>query len=322
MSILLAATVFGCTTAVPGKLVTAGADTASDSGGQRADTAADPGEESGDTGPGGDSGGGGDSAESGADSAVRAWVRVLSPESGATVPNPVTFRTEGEGVDTLALSADGWPMVSWSPAEDGWSATYTFSGTGVPREVLLEGFDAGGAVVASHSLTITVEPDEVSLDVPYFYQYDNRYEPGATCGITSTAMAVDWWFPGQVTPDQLYVDYGKAQGQSPGGIEAIYEAEGLYGASTYTGTRDRIRAHLDLGRPVVAHGWWTGSGHVVTIVGYTDADWIVNDPAGDWYECYGCGQADHVRYPMGGDWDEAMGADGDLWYSVSDVGPI
>ena len=318
MLLLLTCAFFGCTTAVPGKLVSAGADTGGggDSGADSADTGD---RESSDSGGSGDSGEPDDSA---ADSGDGPWVRVLSPADGATVANPVTFATEGAGVASLALSADGWPMTSWTPAEDGWSATYTFSGTGVPRVVLLEGFDEGGALVASDSLTITVEPEGVSLDVPYFYQYDNRYEPGATCGITSTAMAVDWWFPGQVTPDQLYVDYGKAQGQSPPGIEGIYEAEGLYGASTYTGTRDRIRAHLDLGRPVVAHGWWTGSGHVVAIVGYDDQDWIVNDPAGDWYHCYGCGEADHVRYPIGGDWDEAMGADGDLWYSVSDVEPI
>jgi uncharacterized protein YvpB len=159
----------------------------------------------------------------------------------------------------------------------------------------------------------------VDLDVPYFYQYDNRYEPGSTCGVTSTAMALNWWLPGHTTPDELYQAYGKSQAQSPSGIAAIYRAEGLSAASTTTGTRAEIRAHLDAGRPVVVHGWWTSAGHIAVIVGYDDADWIVNDPAGDWYTCYGCGEADHVRYPLGGAWDAEMSVDGDVWFSVSDT---
>ena len=65
------------------------------------------------------------------------------------------------------------------------------------------------------------------------------------------------------------------------------------------------------------HGYWTGSGHITVIVGYDETDWLVNDPAGDWYTCYGCGYADHVRYPMGGRWDDLMSWDGDIWFTAS-----
>ncbi len=252
-------------------------------------------------------------------------VEFLSPADGATVQNPVTFRLEGSGIDTLVLSADGWEMERWRPAVDGWEVSYAFSGTGYAREVQVDGLDSGGQIVATDTLTITPQPDPadgVSLDVPYFYQYDNRYEPGATCGITSTAMAINWWRANRVTPDALYLDYGKAQGQSPSGIAQIYQWEGLYADWTVTGTRAQIRAHLDAGRPVVAHGYWTGSGHVTAIVGYDGDDWIVNDPAGDWYNCYGCGTADHVRYPIGGSWDDELSVDGDIWFSVSDLQPF
>lgn len=254
-----------------------------------------------------------------------ASVSFLSPADGASVENPVTFQLQGAGVDTLVLSADGWEMARWRPDEAGWSVDYTFSGTGYARDVRVDALDPAGITVASDTLTLTPLPAPgagVSLDVPYFYQYDNRYEPGSTCGITSTAMAIGWWLPGRVTPDDLYLDYGKAQGQSPSGIAQIYRWEGLYADSTTTGTRAQIRAHLDAGRPVVAHGYWTGSGHVVAIVGYDDQDWIVNDPAGDWYTCYGCGAADHVRYPRGGSWDAELSVDGDVWFSVSDVAPL
>lgn len=271
-----------------------------------------------------DSGGTDSATDSAVDSGgtVTPWVRFLSPTDGATVSNPVVWTFEGEGVARLSLSADGYDLATWDPAADGWSAVYTFNGVGYAREVVIEGLDSTGSVVTSDTRSLTVEAPGVSLDVPYFYQYDNRYEPSSTCGITSTAMAIDWWRPGQVTPDSLYVDYGKSQGQSPAGIAGIYAGEGLYGMSTTSGTRAQVRQHLDAGRPVVAHGWWTGSGHVTVIVGYDEDDWIVNDPAGDWYTCYGCGPADHVRYPIGGGWDDAMSVDGDLWFSVSDVSPF
>jgi hypothetical protein len=252
------------------------------------------------------------------------WVGFTAPQDGATVSNPVTFQISGEGISTLSLSADGWPMASWEPAQDGWSVSYTFSGTGYERVVLLEGLDEDGDVLASAELRLTVEADEdgVSLAVPYFYQYDNTHEPGATCGLTSTAMALGWWSGQPKTPDELYETYGKELAQSPSGIASIYASEGLHGRSTLTGTRAQIRTHLDAGRPVVAHGYWTGSGHIVTIVGYDDEDWIVNDPAGDWYVCYGCGEADHVRYPIGGSWDDELSVDGDIWFSVSDTDPL
>ena len=93
--------------------------------------------------------------------------------------------------------------------------------------------------------------------------------------------------------------------------------EGLYARHTTGGTRGQIKSHLDAGRPVVVHGYWTGSGHITVIVGYDETDWLVNDPAGDWYTCYGCGYADHVRYPMGGRWDDLMSWDGDIWFTAS-----
>lgn len=243
-------------------------------------------------------------------------VVLVSPDDGATVANPVTFTIAATGVLMVGLDADGYALGDpWDPASST-ELSYTFNGTGYARLVTLSGYDETGAVVATDSVTITVESDGVQLDVPYFYQYDNDYEPGSTCGLTSGAMMVDFWHPDSVTPDSLYAAYGKSQGQSPSGLAELYEAEGLDADWTTSGTRDEIRAHLDAGRPVVTHGWWTSAGHVAIIVGYDDTDWIVNDPAGDWYDCYGCGGGEAVRYAIGGAWDELMSTDGDLWYSV------
>jgi predicted double-glycine peptidase len=126
-----------------------------------------------------------------------------------------------------------------------------------------------------------------------------------------------YWTQQTVDPDTLYRTYGKGQAQSPEGLAQLYAWEGLYSSSGRDATRAELRQHLDAGRPVVVHGDWTGSGHIVVLVGYTETDWIVNDPAGDWYTCYGCGEADHIHYPLGGAWDDAMSWDGDIWYSVA-----
>ena len=236
--------------------------------------------------------------------------------SSDLVENPVQFRVSLTDVAWAELDADGYSLGRVE--EEGESTLeYSFSGTGYARVITLTGYDADGVEVARARRSIEIDPGEVSLDVPYFYQYDNANEPGSTCGITSAAMLVDTFHADSVTPDSLYRTYGKAQGQSPDTLADLYVSEGLSADWTTTGTRAEIRAHLDAGRPVVVHGWWTGSGHVTVIVGYSDTDWIVNDPAGDWYVCYGCGEADHVRYPRDGAWDEEMSVDGDIWYSTA-----
>lgn len=248
-------------------------------------------------------------------------VEIVSPEDGAVVSNPVSFTVHLEGVARAELDADGYAIGDVT-ADGTSSLAYTFSGTGYPRVLTLTGYDDDGAAVATDRITLEVEAEGVDLDVPYFYQYDNAYEPGSTCGITSAAMLIDYWDPSSVTPDGLYRTYGKAQGQSPSGLAQLYAWEGLSSDYGTRGTRAELRAHLDAGRPVVVHGYWTGSGHVAVIVGYTDTDWIVNDPAGDWYTCYGCGPADHIAYPIGGAWDAEMSSDGDIWWSTAADAPF
>jgi len=259
--------------------------------------------------------------------AVDPQVSILSPGDGETVENPVTFEVGAEGVALVRLWADGWPLGdAWDPAASG-SLVYTFTGTDTPRVVTREGLDEDGAVGAADAITLTATDPDVGdprLDVPYFYQYDNRYAPSSTCGVTGGAMLIDyWWGAGFVTPDELYLGYGLSQGQSPEGLEQIYRWEGLYAQSGRRGTRADLRAHLDAGRPVVVHGFWTAAGHISVITGYDADGWWVNDPAGDWYQCYGCGiSGEQVFYPYSGAWDEDMSWDGDIWWSVGDARPF
>ncbi len=256
-------------------------------------------------------------------------VRILSPRDGDTVPNPVTFEVEASEVASVHIQADDWSLGDpWDAASSN-SLTYTFTSTGTPRVVTLEGLDADGAVVVSDSITLTVQNEDTPgsegfREVPYYYQYDNRYEPSATCGLTSAAMLLSSWYgKAFVTPDDLYLAYGKDQGQSPSGLATLYGWEGLYSRSGSGATREDLRAHLDAGRPVVVHGFWTGAGHITVLVGHDGSGWIANDPAGDWYSGYGTGAwGDSVHYPYGGSWDQDLSWDGDIWWSAADTVPF
>jgi hypothetical protein len=82
------------------------------------------------------------------------------PGAGATVENPVAFVLEGEQVDALRLSADGWTMATWRPSEEGWSRTYEFSQLG-ERLIRVDGLSAEGDVVASAQRAVTVVGPQV-----------------------------------------------------------------------------------------------------------------------------------------------------------------
>ena len=245
-----------------------------------------------------------------------AYVSIDAPADGEVVHNPVTFRVSTSGISMVSIAADGWEMHEWSPEIDS-ELTYEFHDTSAPRNVVLTGYDVHGHVLGTDEITISFQgSDDDSLAVPYFYQYDNAYEPGATCGLTSAAMLLNYFDPGSESPDHLYTTYGKGQGQSPGSLEQLYVWEGLYADSTYGGTRSMIEAQIDAGRPVLVHTFLTGAGHIIVITGYDGSGWFVNDPAGDWYQCYGCGvMGEQVHYPFGGGADDALSYDGDIWMS-------
>jgi len=269
-----------------------------------------------------------------ADTGADAKVSIDAPSDGAAVHNPVTFHISAPGVDMVEIAADGWVMHEWSP-QITTEFTYEFNYTAAPRNVVLTGYDTYGHVLGTDEITISFESSgsgdsdpggggnnsgDNPLDVPYFYQYSNAYEPSATCGLTSAAMLINFFYPNAVTPDGLYSAYGKAQGQSPGNLENLYRWEGLYANSTYGGTRQMLKDNIDAGRPVVVHTFLTGSGHVIVITGYDSSGWWVNDPAGDYYQCYGCGiSGEQVHYPFGSASDNALSYDGDIWFSAGDT---
>lgn len=125
--------------------------------------------------------------------------------------------------------------------------------------------------------------------VPWFSQYDNGIDPGGSCQNTSLAMALGLYGV-VVQPDDISRRYGTDLGKSPEGVARIFNAyaseEGIAQRidSHRDGTFEDMKRLLDEGKPVIIHGYFTGSGHVVVVTGYDDTGYFVNDPAGVWSE--------------------------------------
>jgi hypothetical protein len=197
----------------------------------------------------------------------------------------------------------------------------TFNADGSLRGVLRRSFSLPGATPAAATDGRTLAA------TPYRYQYDNVNEPGATCGLTSAAMVLGS-FGFTVSPDQLYARFGLAQGQSPGGLAEVYRSYGLHAASSYAGTFDDLRRHIDAGRPVVVHGDFTASGHIVVVIGYDRDGFIVHDPSGLWsgalrggYPARTATNGRAVRYSLAA-LDRVIGPSGNIWLSVASRTPL
>ncbi|MFO1250947.1 MAG: C39 family peptidase [Inhella sp.] len=127
---------------------------------------------------------------------------------------------------------------------------------------------------------------------PYYNQNANQQEGWRACNITSLAMVLDFYKItdparlGMRTPDYLYKTYGISG--APATMANIFNAEAIKAGSalrdqwTSAGSIGQLRSLVGSGKPVVIHGWFTGSGHIVEVVGWDGANYIVNDPYGVW----------------------------------------
>lgn len=123
---------------------------------------------------------------------------------------------------------------------------------------------------------------------PYFSQLDNRNNPHGSCNVTSVAMCLAYFgIKGDGSQpqleDQMYkrcIDRGWSR-HSPYGLKALVESYGFVDDFTEKGTLADIRKAIDENKPCIVHGYFTRSGHIVTICGYDDQGFIVNDPYGE-----------------------------------------
>jgi uncharacterized protein YvpB len=164
--------------------------------------------------------------------------------------------------------------------------------------------------------------DGVVLKVPYLSQLDNELYPLGSCNTTSIAMALAYFghpirnTQGVQLEDELnqYCDRNGLDRHVPGDLAQIVKAFGYKDDFTPAARWADVKEWIDSGNPCVVHGWFTGSGHIICIIGYNSKGWVVNDPYGEWYSS----GYDTTRSGAGLTYSYEMmqricGTDGDLW---------
>ena len=132
-----------------------------------------------------------------------------------------------------------------------------------------------------------------TLNVPFFPQTDNKYNPHGACNVTSIAMALS--FLGikgdgseKQLEDQLYqwlLKKGLSR-HSPYDLAKLVESKGKKDNFNPIANFTQIKKHIDAGFPVVIHGFFTRSGHIIECHGYNEIGLICHDPYGDWEDGY------------------------------------
>lgn len=168
--------------------------------------------------------------------------------------------------------------------------------------------DSAATSAPGPAATVAI-PGGTDLPVPYLSQLDNRLNPYGSCNVTCVAMCLYYLgYPrqsGTQLEDGLYKtleDLGRSRHDpydlqflinSLPGYKDVFRVDG--------GFRD-IRSSLDAGNPVIVHGYFTSSGHIIVIRGYDEKGFIVNDPYGEWfssgYDNSRSGEALHYSYGL------------------------
>ncbi|USR89666.1 C39 family peptidase [Phormidium yuhuli AB48] len=165
-------------------------------------------------------------------------------------------------------------------------------------------------------------PNQVNLQIPYLSQLDNVNNPHGSCNVTCVAMCLAYlghphlnqW--GDQLEDELYqycLDNGLSR-HSPVDLAKVVRAYGYQDDFQPDAKWGEVKDWLAAGNPIIVHGWFTASGHIIVIRGYNDRGWIVNDPYGEWYEwgydTQRTGEGLTYSYGM---MSRVCGTDGDLW---------
>jgi lysozyme family protein len=135
------------------------------------------------------------------------------------------------------------------------------------------------------------KPDTVQLKVPYLSQLDNETNPHGTCNVTSLSMCMAYYghptrnAQGEQLEDELnrYCNEHGLDRHIPQHLAQVVRDHGYKDDFRDNGKWDDVKKGLQEGKPCVIHGYFTGSGHIITIVGYNQKGWIVHDPYGEWY---------------------------------------
>lgn len=180
----------------------------------------------------------------------------------------------------------------------------------------------------SNSSASNLQPS-IKLNVPFLSQLDNVNNPyGTTSNVTSVAMCMAYFgqpiknAQGKQLEDELFeacVNY-KLDRHSPTDLQQLATIYGYQDTFQFDAKWDDVKRWLSLGKPCITHGWFTRTGHVVTIIGYNEKGWIVNDPYGEWYSTGYDNKASGAGLTYSYDMMRQLcGADGDLWIHYFDA---
>ncbi|MEI2418956.1 C39 family peptidase [Arthrospira platensis SPKY2] len=134
-------------------------------------------------------------------------------------------------------------------------------------------------------------PSEINLNVPFYSQLDNHYNPTGSCNVTSVAMCLSYLGvrPGGVysqLEDELYrymIDRGLSR-HSPYDLAKVVRDYGHKDTFRTDATIEDCKNHLfNKKMPLIIHGYFTSFGHIIVIRGYSDNGFFVNDPYGEWF---------------------------------------
>lgn len=218
----------------------------------------------------------------------------VSPLNGGSYQNGIWFKVTGSSsVKKVAYYADGFKLGESTDASQNYAVKYTFSQTG-QRTVIAYGYDSSGAQLGQVSVTFTVVGSTTTtgcIAVPYYYQYNNAYNPGGSCQNTSVAMLLTH-YGCKTTPDTISAAWGTSYAQTPAGLAEVFNSY-----ASKCGIKQRLKAHTDgdtadvnallaAGKPVIVHGYFTSYGHVLVLTGYDGSQYCANDPAGIWKETF------------------------------------
>lgn len=163
-------------------------------------------------------------------------------------------------------------------------------------------------------------PDRKELNVPYFSQRDNPSYSWATCNTTAIAMVLYYYglrptYSSQLE-EELFQWIVRRYGVGAQTNHAILtEMIRAYGYRTNFSTTRRwaeIDKEIAEGRPVVLPGYFTATGHIVTVIGYSPSGLIVHDPWGNALTGYQNTYGARLLYPNAYLLDKS-GRDGDVW---------